>query len=187
MWIRCPHCGEKTQLGNPSQELAASHSESVAAARKSSKRLIWIIVGIIALCAIAAVLFYLRQEAQRRIQELSPEFNQLKSPPASRPAAPAPKPKSEPDLWNGLKPGAVTIEKPSKGRLIYAVGTIRNDSDKQRYGVKVTLDVLDSNGEKIGSALDQTQFIDAHKEWNFRALVTSSKAKTAKVTSITED
>jgi len=97
-----------------------------------------------------------------------------------------PKPEPEPDFWNGLKPGPVAFAKTPNSRLTYAVGTIRNDTDRQRFGVKVLLDVLDANGEKVGTTTDYTQFIDAHKDWTFKAQVAESKGTAAKILSISE-
>jgi hypothetical protein len=99
---------------------------------------------------------------------------------------PAPKPVPPPDPWHGLKAGSVTLEKQGDGRMIYAVGTVRNTSDHQRFGVKVELDVLDLQGEKLGSATDYTQVMEPGKEWKFKALVTDKKAATAKLIDIKE-
>jgi hypothetical protein len=182
VWVPCPHCGQKTQLVAPPPKL---NLDASAPPPKGSSRRWPLIIGLICLVCgafvFAGVAFFLQASKRHRVF--------VTAPPIVQPVAKTAKPhvKAQPDLWNGLKPGPITIEKPSKGRLMYAVGAVRNDSDKQRFGVKVTLDILDENDEKVGVATDYTQFIDAHKEWTFRALVTASKAKTAKVTAITEN
>jgi hypothetical protein len=56
--------------------------------------------------------------------------------------------------------------------LVYAVGTLTNDTTRQRFGVKVEIDVLDAHRNKLGSATDYTEVIEPGKEWKFRALVT---------------
>lgn len=88
--------------------------------------------------------------------------------------------------WNGLKSGEVAIEN-SGGRLIYAVGTVRNESERQRFGITVDLDLLDAAGKKIGAATDYTQVIEPKKEWRFKALVTDPKTARAEITRIKEN
>ena len=185
MWIRCPHCAEKTQLVAPPPKLDAQPVARRSADNNSSDYRLAIIIGVslLLVAAVGAALWRVRAEALKR----KPPIRATVTTPAAASPTPKPVPQPEPYLWNGLKPGPITIEKSAKSRLIYAIGTIRNETDKQRFGVKVALDVLDANGEKIGSAVDQTQFIDAHQDWNYKALVTSAKATTAKVTAITEN
>ena len=98
-----------------------------------------------------------------------------------------PHPKPPPDPWHGLKAGSVKLEKSGVGDLIYAVGALRNDSDHQRFGVKVEVELLGPRGEKIGAASDYTQSIDMGKSWNFRALVTDRGAVKGVVTNVTEN
>jgi rRNA maturation protein Nop10 len=170
IWVHCPHCGEKTQL-------AATNPEPPAPPKKS-KGWAWILLCGFVLVAIAAGVFVWHRAQM-------PASVQVASKVAFQTTAPAPQP--ERDLWKGLKPGPVTIEKAPNSRLAYATVTVRNDTDKQRYGVKVTLDVFDPKGEKLGTATDYAQFIDAHKDWSFKALVAFPKATTAKITEISEE
>ena len=99
---------------------------------------------------------------------------------------PPPKPKPPPDPWHGLKPSGVTLEKTGDGRLVYAIGTLTNATTRQRFGVKVTFDVLNEPGEKIGSATDYTDVIEPVKVWKFRARVTDKNASAAKLTNVKE-
>jgi hypothetical protein len=66
------------------------------------------------------------------------------------------------------------------------VGTVRNDSDHQRFGVRLELDVFDGAGKRIGPAKDYVPVIEPHKEWRFRALVPFARTVSAKVAKITE-
>ncbi len=103
--------------------------------------------------------------------------------------APAPVPKS-PKSIDDLKPSAVTMEKAKSGSLIHAVGTIKNTSDQQRFGVRVELELTDARGNPAGKASDYTQVIEPRQEWRFRALVLDPKGARAvagKVSSIKED
>jgi hypothetical protein len=92
----------------------------------------------------------------------------------------------EPDPWKGLKVGDIRLDQRKDSTLVYALGTVRNSSDKQRYGVKVVLDLFDKDHKKVGTATDYTQFIDADKEWHFKALVTAHNVATAEPASVTE-
>jgi len=81
--------------------------------------------------------------------------------------------------------GAVKLKKTDGSSLVYAVGTIANDSDRQRFGVRVTLDLLDADGNKIAS--DYISVIEPHKNWQFKALLTESKVFQAKPAYIEEE
>jgi hypothetical protein len=187
MWIHCPHCGEKTQLVAPPPIPSVTSTAPVPRKPKSSRRTLFIVVGIIAglvIVGVGAVLLIGFKIEQHREARRAVVIHQV--PPPSD-ATPKVEQQPDADLWKGLKPSGVSIESSPKSRLVYAVGTIKNNTDKQRFGVKVTLDILDKQGEKLGTTTDYTQFIDAHKDWSFKALVAYPKAKTAKVTAISEE
>jgi hypothetical protein len=106
---------------------------------------------------------------------------------SSIPIAEAPK---NPKSIDDLKPGSVTLERAKSGSLVHAVGTIKNTSDQQRFGVRVELELTDANGKPAGKASDYTQVIEPRQEWRFRALVLDPKGARAvagKVSSIKED
>jgi len=179
--IACPHCGRQTLLPlihTPPVEIGGG-----SAARKRIYTAFAIAAGATALaCGAAYFLLF---------------FNSSNPPPAkpgapvqSAHAAPAPAPPAEPkpppDPWHGLTAGRVTLEKSADGGLIYAVGTLKNDSQRQRFGVKVQIDVLDAQHNKLGSATDYTDVIDPGKEWKFRAMVTDRTASAAKLADVKE-
>ncbi len=84
--------------------------------------------------------------------------------------------------------GNVSIEKAKNSRLSYAMGTLKNDSEHQRFGVKIEIELFDGSGNKLPSkASDYIQTLEPRKEWSFRALILEPKAATAKVVSIQED
>ena len=107
----------------------------------------------------------------------------------------APEPPKEPKSPNDLKVSALTIEKSkSSGKdkaktseLVYAVGTVKNESDWQRFGVKVICELFDANGANLGTATDYIQVIEPRKPWTFRALALDKKAVSAKLLTIKED
>lgn len=114
------------------------------------------------------------------------------NPPASSATPPTPATKSKaPKSISDLKVGeTVSVEEPkgAKGsKLVYATGTVKNESDLQRYGVRVELDLFDTGGAKVGTATDYTASIEPRATWRFRALVVERKAASAKLAKITED
>jgi hypothetical protein len=93
-----------------------------------------------------------------------------------------------PKATGDLKSGDVILEQSKGGSsLVYAVGTIANNSDHQRFGVKVEVDILDKAGKKIGKATDYIQVIEPRDKWRFHALVLEDKAASAKIASIKEE
>ena len=91
------------------------------------------------------------------------------------------------NLPDGLSASAVQIEKAPTGNLKYAVGVIKNESTRQRFGVKVELELFDNKNVKLGVATDYQPVIEPQKEWRFRALVLDAKAVSVKLAGIKED
>lgn len=113
-------------------------------------------------------------------------------PAASPPANPVPAmttPKG-PKLLGDLKVTQVALEQPkgAKGsRLVYVTGLLKNDSDHQRFGVRVELELLDAATNKVGTATDYRQMLDPRASWQFRAIVTDRRATAAKLVGVKED
>ena len=79
------------------------------------------------------------------------------------------------------------LEKMPGSSLVYVTGIISNLSDRQRFGVKVSFGLLDTNDNGIGSATDYQSVLDPRVEWRFRAMVMESKAASARFNSIAEE
>jgi hypothetical protein len=109
------------------------------------------------------------------------------SAPSDPPPKPVPAKALAPKSPDDLKRGPVTIERTSGGGLVYAVGTIRNESDHQRFGVKVELELADASGKMVGTAKDYARVIEPRQSWHFRALVLEAKAASAQISSIQEE
>jgi hypothetical protein len=162
--ISCPHCGEPTLL-------TRAAPVEIGGGRVARKRIYRTLA--IAACLLAAAVgayFYVNSKNSQ--------------PSVAAPFPPKPKPPRDP--WHGLTAGTVSLDNSGDGRLIYAVGTLTNETTRQRFGVKVELDVLDAHHNKLGSATDYTDVIEPGKEWKFRAMVTDKNAKTAKLTNVKE-
>jgi hypothetical protein len=86
-----------------------------------------------------------------------------------------------------LKASPAELAKAETGNLTYAVGTLRNNSDHVRYGVKVEIDLFDAQDAKIDSTSDYVASIIPGKEWKFRALVLKHNATRAQLVKVTEE
>lgn len=115
------------------------------------------------------------------------------APASSAPPAPAMTPPvvpKGPKLIGDLKITQVALDQPkgAKGsRLVYVTGVLKNDSDHQRFGVRVELDLLDAATNKVGTATDYRQMLEPRATWQFRALVTDRRATAAKLAGVKED
>ena len=103
------------------------------------------------------------------------------APPNNSPAKP-----DDPFAAQEFRVSAVALEKTSGSKLVHAQGAIANTANRQRFGVKVELDLFDANGKWIANASDYTGVIEPNSEWKFRALVVESKAASAKIAGIKE-
>ena len=86
-----------------------------------------------------------------------------------------------------LNVGNPSLEKAKSGSLVYVVGMMKNESDHQRYGVRVDFELLDASGKNVGKASDYKDVIEPRKEWRYRALVLTKKAASARLVSVNED
>lgn len=201
--IPCPHCGWKTKLiqsGTPTIETPEAPTVSLPKKRRPILLMTLGALGLIAALACGIV------AARKNVPLASPEKNvvetKVENPKAEDAAAEisetstgkkhlsrrAKKTAAIPEFdSNGLQAFRVAIEKAKSSRLIYATGAIRNQSARQRFGVKVELALFDESGAKLGTATDYIQVIEPHKEWRFRAMITDPKTASAKVSAITEE
>lgn len=157
--------------------------------RNISRLLLFAIVGIgVAVGALVFLKLRKGEPAPTRSTRLAPTLpvqTNAGGGSAAKPGASTGRPKSLEDL---KVIGPVSIEKAKNSRLSYAMGTLRNDSEHQRFGVKIELELLDIAGNKLASkANDYVQMLEPRKEWPFRALVLEPKAVSAKVVSIQEE
>jgi hypothetical protein len=80
---------------------------------------------------------------------------------------------------------SVRLEK--EGALRYVQGTVSNGLAQQRFGVKIHLELLDTNELRVGSASDYRPMVQPNEVWQFRALVVEPGAASAAVIAIQED
>jgi hypothetical protein len=179
--ISCPHCGEPTLLTHTAPVEIGGGS----AARKRIYRSVAIAAGLLAACG-GAYLYVNYPNFQQGGATPSRPAQPSAANPAGPASLPPPKPKPRPDPWHGLKASKVSLDNSGNDSLIYAIGTLTNESTRQRFGVKVELDVLDAHRNKLGSATDYTELIEPGKTWKFRAMVTDKNATAAKLTKVKE-
>jgi hypothetical protein len=162
--VDCPHCGEQTKLVS-------------TAARSGRKNAVvaGLILTLLILVAAGATLYW--------SQSHKPDVPAPKM--ATPPVTNAPIPMAFVQL-NEFKIGRITLKKSEDSGLVYAVGTVKNDTTRQRFGVKIELDLLDAQDNKIGSTSDYIEVLEPNKEWQFKALLTNPKAVEAKIINIEE-
>lgn len=173
--IDCPHCGKQTEL------LLALPKEEPTIPRAT---IVYTLIAIVILGAGLAGAMVALKMAQRKIAHKKEEvvIQTQPVPPTNAVSEP-----EDPIAQAGFRVSPVTIEKTKGSSLVYAVGTLTNASERQRFGVKILFDLFDENGQKVGTAKDYQQVIEPKGEWRFHALVVASKAASAKVTSVTEE
>jgi len=182
--ILCPHCGWQTALqatlGASGDDTGASPSNPQSRPRRKFFA-VGLAVAVLAAAGGTGTWYFLTHRP-------APPLSSEKTIPAqaARPAPATVVPAPPPDPWHGLKAGPVSLEKAESGGLVYAVGVLRNESDRQRFGIKVELNLLNAQGEKVGSASDQAGSILPGKEWKFKALVMERKSARAEVARVTE-
>ena len=183
MVVSCPHCQQETELS-----LLAPPEEPTVPRRA----LIWTAIAVIILgLGFAGALIALKRAerwAQREKQQ-SPSTAPVEPAPAAEPPSNAqPNPgETNASSTTELSGSSVTLEKTPGSSLVYAVGTIKNTSSHQRFGIKVELDLTDATGQNIGTATEYRSTLEPGAQWQFKALVVQPKAISAKIATIRED
>ena len=171
MKILCPHCGGQTQLISEKVPLSPQKKIILAIA----------IIAVIVIIGLAATAFFVLKKM--------PSDNVTV--PATVPTAPAPAPPAEAlppgyTAMNDFQVSPVTLKKSEGSSLVYAVGTVKNNTSRQRFGVKIHLDMLDNQGQSLGDTSDYISVLEPHKDWSFKALLTNPKAAAVKLTEVEE-
>jgi hypothetical protein len=167
----CPHCGQPTEL------LLAAPPEENSPVR--TKAVVFTVIAILILLGglIGAVIALKRAE-RLKASRLSAQ-TQVEASTSATPVGPF--------AGQGFRVTAVELTQGQGSTLIYAVGLVVNASNRQRFGVKVELELLDGEGAKLGKASDYQKIIEPNGEWKFRALVVEKRTVAARVIGIRED
>jgi hypothetical protein len=153
----------------------------------SHKALLWtatavLVLGLGLLGAILAL-----KRAQRLVTQQRQRARITSASEAASNTAAVVVPQAEPAEPDGLQVSGVSLQETKGTSLVYAVGTLKNSSTRQRFGVKVQLALLDAAGQKLGVATDYHAVLEPGGEWRFKALVVDSKAVSARLDSVKED
>ncbi len=170
----CPHCGNETEL-----QLATPKHEPLVRTRT------WIylvLTILIAVGGVGAVIIKLKRE-----EKIIAQKKEAQAKLSVTPTNPPPPTATQLAAKIGFRISAIKLEKTTDSTLVNAVGTVKNETSRRRFGLKVELDAMDAAGQKIGTAQDQLPVLEPNTEWRFRALVLESKAASAKLASIKED
>jgi len=169
----CPHCGNETEL-----QLATPKHEPLVRTRT------WIYLALtilIAVGGVGAVIIKLKHE-ERILAKKNEAQARLSATPTNLPPTPA-----QLAAKIGFRISTIKLEKTTNSTLVYAVGTVKNEAAKKKFGVKVELDLFDIGGNQISTTSDYQPVLEPKAEWRFKAIVVDSKAVSAKLASIKED
>ena len=177
--VDCPHCGKSTELMLP----APPQESGIPRAA-----IVWTIIAVLILGGGLAGTMVALHRAQRMAAErqkeraagLAAATNNAEQ--QKRLVIP-----STANPQNNFGVSSIAFEKTPGTSLVHAVGTVTNTASKQRFGVKLELDLLDKGGNKIGIARDYQQVLEPGGQWKFNAPVIDSKAASAVLGSIKED
>ena len=179
--IPCPHCARPTELA---LEIPAHLIQRPGRGRKwFIAGAVILVVGVVAIIAILAT----AQRLMKKTREKNEEFRRsaqlaVRTNATTRGnARPAPA-----QSLNNFSLSPVAVEKTAGSSITYATGTLKNDTDRQRFGVSVELEILDRAGAKLGTAKDTAQIIEPRAEWKFRALIVPKNAASARVVGVKE-
>lgn len=197
--INCPHCGQSTelQLARPPVQPTVPRRVILWTAAAALILVLGFLGSIIALKRVERLAARARQTASASAPASKPapalpqQTNSTAGPTTAETAPTTeqtnpPADASESNSLPAFQVSAVRLEKAEGTSLVYAKGSVTNPLDRQRFGVRIELDVFDAAGQKIGTTKDYTQLIEPKAKWDFKALVVQSKAASAKVASLKE-
>ncbi len=193
--IHCPHCGILTTLNSDPRAPKGPPVPVVEKVvnKKSKKGLIISAAVVLVLVAGAVTAVLLTHKPKEEIAVTSPvsppapTASPTPAPPTPEaPTNPPPKPPPQKDVTNDFHIGKISLEKTPGSGLVYAVGTIKNTLDRQRFGVKIELNLFNEQDQNIGTVSDYLQVMEPHKEWQFKALLTQPRAVKARFAAIEE-
>jgi hypothetical protein len=176
----CPHCGKPTEL------LLAMPPEEPSVGRKA---LVWLMIALlISGLGLAGALAALKL-AQKRVaaQKEQAEATALAAAAAAKEAKAAAQAVEDPSVKAGFQVSAIRLEKTPGTSVVHAIGTLTNATTRQRFGVRIKIDIFDAAGQKLETAADYQSVLEPNGEWQFTAPVIESKARSAKLAAIKED
>ena len=163
----CPHCGQQTEL------MLALPAEEKSPLQK--KAVVFVVLAVLILGG-GMIAIKVALTRAKRLQ--TQQTTQVE---AATPAAPV-----DPFVAQGFRVSLVAVEPGQGSSLVYAVGTITNARNRQRFGVKVELELFAADGSKLGVASDYQKVLEPNAAWRFRALAVDKRTVMAKIAAIKE-
>lgn len=167
----CPYCGQPT-------ELMLALPPETASPWRTKALVLGVVLLVIVVGGVGGTMLALKR-ARRMAAQQQEAAVKTTLPPPSKPG--------DPFAAAGFRVSPVTLEKGEGSSIVYAVGMIGNTTGRQRFGVRVELELLDAGSNKVGNASDYRATLDPNADWRFRALVVDRKATSARVVTIKED
>jgi len=166
----CPHCSQPTDL------LLESPPEEGSPLR--TKAIVFTIIAVVILVGglVGASIAVKRAKRMPAEQE---DFS-------SKTSKPVPGVALDQFALDGFSVSPVMLGKGQGSAVVHATGSISNMTCRQRFGVKVEVELYDAAGVKVGVASDYQKVVEAGAEWVYRALVVETKAASAKVITVNE-
>jgi len=177
MASQCPHCSQQTDL------LLVRPPEMPALSRRT---VVWTVGTLLMLVLGLGASVIALKRAERLVGESKARNarSRVQTPDSNAQTNTTPQASAE---QNGFVVLPVELEKTAGSSLVYAVATVKNATERQRFGVRIEFDLLDAAGNKVGTAKDYQQVIEPGAEWHCRALVVESKAVAARLASVKEE
>lgn len=180
--VSCPHCQQETEL------LLLTPPAQPTIPRRA---LVWTVMGIVvlilgfggALMALKRAQKWAENQKHRAAPTVVPSELETNLPTGVAETNSS----SNRESQDGFARSEVALEKTPGSSLVYAVGTLKNTSDRRRFGVKVELNLRDATGRNIGTASDYVQVLEPGADWRFKAIVLESKTASATIASIKEE
>ena len=174
--VNCPHCGVQTTL------VADIPLSNAPAADKRSQPLFLIAAVVLVLflgLALVIVTFHLQKRPNivSVSKQASPAVES-----STQSAAPVP----AEDAQSDFIVGKISLQKTEGSGLVYAIGSLKNILKRQRFGVKVELNLFNEQDQNIGTASDYAAVIEPGKEWQFKALLAQPGTVKATIADIKE-
>ena len=196
--IGCPQCGEESQL--PTEPPAEEESSAdrcptckaplrpklrtcpICESRRQTKRIVLAVgaVSVVGVLVVAAA-FLFHPQARSSASSYDPFASNLNLGPL-----PQPKVRTAKSL-DDLKVRAFTVRKQRDSQANLIVGDIENTSDNLHRSVIVQLDVLDSEGAKVGAAHETITELPPHYTWQVVIGNPGPKAATVRVVDLREN
>ena len=158
----CPHCGKDTEM-----MLEKPKVESDV-----PKRMVVYCIVAIAILGLGLVATTYALKRARSIAKVRNPAGALTQAASSQRASGGPFLIQTNDFYIS----AATVQKTAGEPLPLAVGVLSNGLSRPRLGVRLTFDVLDGRGQKIGTTMDSIILVEPLGKWNFRAPLLQTNA-----------